>query len=66
MQRIDRDDAGRQEVLDAEPGLHPWLRLKRWLLAPTLPEDLLSAAKEKGVHRMPVDAFRVVGGAGGI
>ena len=41
LQWIDRDDEGREEVLDAELGLHPWLRLKRWLLTPILPEDLL-------------------------
>ena len=41
LQWIDRDDDGREEVLDAEPGLHPWLRLKRWLLTPIVPEDLL-------------------------
>lgn len=41
LQWIDRDDDGKEEVMDAEPGLHPWLRLKRWLLTPILPEDLL-------------------------
>jgi putative cardiolipin synthase len=41
LQWIDRDDEGREEVMDAEPGLHPWLRLKRWLLTPLLPKDLL-------------------------
>lgn len=41
LQWIDRDDDGTEEVMDAEPGLHPWLRLKRWLLTPILPEDLL-------------------------
>ena len=41
LQWIDRDDDGTEEVMDAEPGLHPWMRLKRWLLTPILPEDLL-------------------------
>ncbi|GHC98826.1 hypothetical protein GCM10007320_54890 [Pseudorhodoferax aquiterrae] len=27
--------------LDAESGLHPWLRFKRWPLTPILPEALL-------------------------
>ncbi|WP_326544305.1 phospholipase D-like domain-containing protein [Pseudorhodoferax sp.] len=41
LQWVEHDEDGTETVLDGEPGVTPLIRLKRWLLTPLIPEELL-------------------------